>query len=81
MTDHPFVCSSIPPGKASWRDGEIVHACQGERMHTHDPSTFLVWTLCGKDVPAGQAQVIKGGFGGFIAAEEITCATCREAAA
>ena len=75
----PFICTEIPAGRASWREGDTVHACEGNTMHPRDPGTFLVWTLCGRDVPAGQAQIIKDGFGGFIAAEAATCPRCQEA--
>jgi hypothetical protein len=37
-----------------WING-LVHSCIGERMVVNDPSTFVVWTQCGMDVPANQS--------------------------
>ena len=36
-------------------DGKAVHACEGNRMVPFDQGTFLVWTRCGRDVPANRA--------------------------
>lgn len=38
-------------------DGKVTHACEGDRMVPFDPGTFLVWTKCGRDVPANQGYV------------------------
>lgn len=36
-----------------WESGSQIHAAEGDRMVDQSPSTFLVWTLCGLDVPGG----------------------------
>lgn len=38
-----------------WEQSGVVHNCEGARMVPFDAGTFLVWTKCGKDVPAGAA--------------------------
>jgi hypothetical protein len=51
-----------------WRDGRgVVHACEGADIH---PGVRVLWTLCGKDVPADTAYQAEG--------EVITCPICRE---
>ncbi len=46
-----------------WRDGRgVVHACEGADIH---PGVRVLWTLCGKDVPADTAYQAEG--------EVITC--------
>lgn len=40
-----------------WNDGTRVHACEGDRMVDQDRGTFLVWTLCERDVPANKGHV------------------------
>lgn len=51
-----------------WDDGKVLHACEGDRMVPFDHGTFLVWTLCQRDVPANAAFVKNG--------EAVTCQTC-----
>jgi len=38
-----------------WHDGSVLHACEGDRAVDSDAGTFLVWTLCGRDVPADRS--------------------------
>lgn len=40
-------------GAIIWREGGIVHLCDGDRIH---PDVVLIWTLCGRDVPANAAE-------------------------
>lgn len=51
-------------------DGAHVHACEGDRIVPSDPGTFLVWTVCGKDVPADR---------GFTGGKAVDCPTCNAA--
>jgi hypothetical protein len=39
-----------------WNDGQCIHAAEGDRMVDQDKRTFLVWTLCEKDVPANRSH-------------------------
>lgn len=48
-------------------DGKVIHACEGNRMVPFDHGTFLVWTRCGKDVPAGR---------GFVGGNDANCPAC-----
>ena len=53
-----------------WKDGDgVVHRCASAEIIPGDSHTFLVWTLCGVDVPAGT------GFTGGPAADCEKCAT------
>jgi len=47
-------------------DGTVVHLCEGKQVH---PDVYLVWTKCGKDVPANKS---------FMSEESITCKKCLE---
>lgn len=47
----------------------VVHACEGDRIVTPNPDTYVVWTQCGEDVPAGKS---------FKAKEEVTCVACKD---
>lgn len=50
-------------------DGK-VHAVEGAQIIPNDPSTFLLWTVCGKhDVPAGA---------GVKSRATVTCEACKE---
>ena len=51
-----------------WDDGKQIHACFGERAAPFDSRTFLVWTKCGKDVPANSGFTNKS--------ESVTCTEC-----
>ena len=47
------------------------HLCEGDRIVTSNPNTFILWTRCGKhDVPANQ------GYTGPSAEQEIKCPDC-----
>lgn len=35
-----------------YEDGEGIHLCEGSQVVHGDVNTYLVWTLCKKDVPA-----------------------------
>ena len=48
-----------------------IHACEGDRMVDQDSGTFLVWTLCKKDVPANYGQTGDH--------SDATCPECQEA--
>jgi len=52
-----------------WNDGDTIHACKGARMVPFDAGTFLIWTKCGRDVPANAA---------FKADISATCGACNE---
>lgn len=54
-----------------WHDGRVTHECIGERAAPFDAGTFLVWTRCGRDVPAREAAYV---------ADKITCGACRRIA-
>ena len=54
-----------------WNDGTRIHACEGDRMVDNNPNTFLVWTLCNKDVPASKGYVGEH--------SDATCEDCQEA--
>ena len=47
----------------------IMHSCESAQMVPNDRSTFLVWTMCGKDVPAGK---------GFEGRDRVTCSKCED---
>jgi len=48
------------------------HLCQGARLVTSDPETFILWTRCGlHDVPTGAAREL-------APEDRITCDFCRE---
>ena len=49
-------------------DGKYIHLCKGERMDERNADTYLVWTLCGTDVPANKS---------FTGAESATCPKCK----
>lgn len=54
-----------------YEQGGVYHACVGARMVERDAGTYLVWTLCEKDVPADQS---------FKSRDlSVTCAACLEA--
>ena len=44
----------------------VLHACEGGQIH---PNVYLVWTLCGIDVPANKS---------FKSRELATCEDCIE---
>lgn len=44
-----------------------VHLCEGAEVH---PGVRLLWTLCGRDVPANGAYQSPG--------EKFTCESCRK---
>ena len=46
---------------------KYIHLCEGSRIHENSPDTYLVWTKCGIDVPAGES---------FKSDECITCPDC-----
>ena len=48
-------------------DKKYIHLCEGSRIHENSPDTYLVWTKCGIDVPAGES---------FKSDECITCPDC-----
>ena len=48
-------------------DRQYIHSCKGAYIHENNPDTYLVWTVCGIDVPANQS------FEGY---ECITCPDC-----
>ena len=48
---------------------KILHTCLGSQIHIGNPDTYLVWTKCGKDVPANKS---------FRSVEEVTCPECLE---
>ena len=50
-------------------DGKAVHACEGARGADFDRGTFIVWTVCQKDVPANKS---------FVGVDDITCPVCIE---
>ena len=50
-----------------WDDGNVIHACEGDRMVPFDHGTFLVWTRCGLDVPASA---------GYAGGELPNCPSC-----
>lgn len=52
-----------------YEQGGVMHACVGARMAERDPGTYLVWTLCQKDVPGGTS---------FKSRESVTCRDCIE---
>lgn len=72
MTEN-FKTEAIVPNAISiqwlWTssDGD-VHLCTGDHTIPDDPCTFLVWTLCERDVPANMS---------YLAREEATCQECR----
>jgi len=49
----------------------VTHLCEGAHL-TPDKRNFLVWTLCGIDVPANQGYGTKNG------APEVTCDKCQK---
>lgn len=53
-----------------WNDDQHIHACEGSDVH---PGVRLLWTLCQRDVPAGQAYLPGDSSGG------ITCPRCLAA--
>jgi hypothetical protein len=50
-------------------DGKSIHQCEGAQIVSGNPGTYVVWTLCDKDVPANQS---------FKSAETPTCPRCRQ---
>lgn len=54
-----------------WRDRQdFVHVCEGSDVH---PGIRLIWTLCGRDVPASAAYRCDG--------DNVTCSICKVTAA
>jgi len=49
----------------------IIHACETGKMH---PSIILVWTLCGKDVPANASYETSAEFPSIA-----NCKDCHKA--
>ena len=60
------------PSKMYFEDDDnVIHECDGAQMIPNNRDTFLVWTLCGRDVPAGKAFKVKDG------EEDVTCPNCE----
>ena len=54
-------------GNVVWKDKQgFIHACDGDYVHH---GIRLIWTLCERDVPAGNAFMQRY-------EDKITCATC-----
>lgn len=52
-----------------WKDQQgVVHVCEGANVH---PGVRLIWTLCGRDVPAGEAYTTAD------KSHASTCFNCR----
>jgi len=49
---------------------DSIHLCESSQIIPSDRGTYLVWTLCNKDVPANQS---------FKDKLEPTCAKCKNA--
>jgi hypothetical protein len=45
----------------------LIHLCEGSETVPGDPGTYLVWTKCGIDVPAGKS---------FRSMERANCSEC-----
>lgn len=60
--------------EAIWTDkAGVTHQAEGNRMVSHDPGTFIMWTVCCKrDIPASTA------FLGSL--DAVDCADCLSAA-
>lgn len=71
-SNEKHVASSTFRDDILWDDGTLIHACEGDRAVSFDPATFLVWTKCGRDVPAGRAFEFNGA--------AVTCDTCNKTA-
>lgn len=54
------------------------HACYGHKMVETDPGTYLVWTLCGMDVPPNEGYQPVGRNGSPVRADEVTCDVCKK---
>lgn len=50
-------------------EGGVFHSCDGDQLVPIDRSTYVVWTKCGRDVPANKS---------FRSKEYPTCAKCNE---
>jgi len=48
----------------------VIHKCEGGQIAVGDPSTYVVWTKCNKDVPANKS---------FKSEEVATCMECLQA--
>ncbi len=46
---------------------QVTHLCDGDRMISNNLDTYLVWTKCGKDVPANKS---------FKSKETANCQAC-----
>lgn len=55
----------------------ILHACRGAQMVPGDRDTYLVWTLCGRDVPVNVGYRVAGRDGSTVRADEVTCVKCK----
>ena len=49
-----------------YEESGVIHKCEGSRIHK---GVYLVWTLCGKDVPAN---------GSFKSNDPVTCKQCKK---
>jgi len=64
----------MPGSPVFWDDGSNVHACDGAE---HPPGIVLLWTDCGRDVPANGGYTLTEG--GLPAREPVTCEKCLAA--
>ena len=38
-----------------YAEGKTIHECEGSRIVEDDRGTYVVWTKCGRDVPANMS--------------------------
>jgi len=58
-----------------WKSTKYVHICDGSEVHR---GVKLLWTLCGKDVPANKAHTLRHDYRKEHDLDHATCEKCKD---